>query len=1663
MDLGRFFGDLFSGRLFSQKKKEEDEPKPVTVQRPTGIPTINIPGAQQAPGTVQMPKPLTVAQPTPVQLGGVQTEVPKPQPPKPVAPKPISADLNIPGQPRNPNLDLNVGKPTPQKPTVVKPKQKSILDNIGDFLNDSVKNTGGMLNDFGKNTSGMINDFNTDPNNVPRNTINYILGIDNPIDGATLDYSKMVDGKPTLVPKAQPQTLQGHADKSLLNTILNELIVKPTVQAAPRLYTTFAGTDAEELPQWIKDINSGFGGYNNEELQSNFAPDAEGNANPLLGTLNTVGDIASLIPIVGGGIKMGVDGLSSGIDAGSRAMRSFRPAAQTGEVIDDQAALIANGTRAVDEEASLLRGERAPTTPEPETPYVPRDPNSPITESPTTNKPPAITSPNRPEPTVQQPEPFFQPPVETRPTVPQGIAPQVVPEAPTVRPITTPDEASLAAQKAIDEAAVEPVLAPEAPVVEKVEIPNATKSKTMATEATPINAQAVAADVAQAKQADAVQYSSPVKGGKASIPGSPKLSYNTGDNTLDAVVNDSIIATKGTAGTAGTRLEALEKAGISAAKQKQIRDLATKNVDKATGRISLEAQQKIRNIIAGTDEAPTNPKATKATETVEDSEAVDPRVAKSNSEADEIVRSANETLKGEKSSYAQVVRKLYNNNRPDGTVSDLTAAERKVAETIQPKLDAVLAKMNEKGLTDADMGLIADYLPTTKLDELNSVKNVRDLEGQDFGFTKTRGNKLSDSEIEEGAEQALRNYLGTGSLLDDLSPEVITKVKVARRDKEFVDLIEKDGKGGNTGLKLSDEEIATVRAKNEALVKAEDELTEARKAVAGKDANPEAISKLNKAEKTANDAYIEKQVEDYLTLERKTDAEIKNIRASKELTSETKKQRVSQLESHLTDVRNQTYYMQSTVRSNMLFGVGRIADQANKGIQSVSDKLTAGARIGANKSFNNSTGRNLFADNKTAGAVWSQVKKNPAINQARTNTKIAETILRRQDEGKGLTAKAFGAWRMGGTRVTEAGSRYRIAAKDTVSFFTEKAKASGLTDVKDITKYVQDSIGGAEWKRVNNALFEARNTFTGLPTAGRVASRDLRLNVRNAIYNKLGNVKGMSRSMRENIADGVTIPVVGFPRLLYRLGVRGLDNATLGVGDFVKAGLIKPKTEADALKKALLVQQGLRAAQNGGTLGALGVYLGASGMTTGAYPDDPNERARWEKDKIQPYSLKIGDQYVDVGRYAGPLSFPLMIGAAIGRGKPEDVPGTVGELTQQFLSQYGADSMGDVLTTAGNLLKGDFESAGKDVTRWATGMTAAFIPASSLLNTAGKAQDMATGSAAPDGSANFLDSLRARFPITRNGLPGRTDNLGNPISQGSPVNLLPGVSGGQDTNRANSDNRDDSVMGEVDRLAGLDFEVMPPRDIKNDNAQVDANSLMSSKLYKGADDEKKAEYLKETLAGSKLKDISKSVGATDRAALIEYTLQNEDERKVWLENNDNAASYYTGDYNNKKATNTLTSDDDNLQNKSGAKYKMLEAGVDKELGADSALKQAYDDISVEEWRKMIDPDDEDNYNLELAQKLFAYDEARTKAGVSGKSGDSSKAKFTLKKSGSGKGTGSSKFAFASLPSSLISTESSKKGYADGAPTFKPIADLKAPTEANIPKGRTISIKRGRQL
>lgn len=86
--------------------------------------------------------------------------------------------------------------------------------------------------------------------------------------------------------------------------------------------------------------------------------------------------------------------------------------------------------------------------------------------------------------------------------------------------------------------------------------------------------------------------------------------------------------------------------------------------------------------------------------------------------------------------------------------------------------------------------------------------------------------------------------------------------------------------------------------------------------------------------------------------------------------------------------------------------------------------------------------------------------------------------------------------------------------------------------------------------------------------------------------------------------------------------------------------------------------------------------------------------------------------------------------------------------------------------------------------------------------------------------------------------------------------------------------------------------------------------------------------------------------------------------------------------------------------------KIKETQVLKSGKFDPKIRDTYKSTSVSEWRNMGDPES-DTYDPEMYQKLYDFDTALAKAGISGSSLAKDKNKFTAKKPGKGRSSSSS--------------------------------------------------------
>jgi hypothetical protein len=707
--------------------------------------------------------------------------------------------------------------------------------------------------------------------------------------------------------------------------------------------------------------------------------------------------------------------------------------------------------------------------------------------------------------------------------------------------------------------------------------------------------------------------------------------------------------------------------------------------------------------------------------------------------------------------------------------------------------------------------------------------------------------------------------------------------------------------------------------------------------------------------------------------------------------------------------------------------------------------------------------------------------KSALINQQnrnfKTNVRLAGANAR-NPVTKAL-AKADATYRSAGTYLTSLGDLSTNAVRATNLTILGKARAEGLTNKADLEAYLIKNLNTPEYLDIYRNMTNQYSGYIGMPqtitSTGVKGSKtsEFLSKIDNAVKNATDQAPIPDR-LKQELNDLIMPAITGFAGATSRIAAKQLNALALGIPNVIRGVRMaaSDSPNAKAIGELMISRSIIDGTMAGGVM-AGGGLLGASGHWTGAYPEDPNERARWEKEGIMPdsFSFDVDGKtlYIQPGRILGVLALPAVLPAVIGEAvrnntdPAEAIGSAINGTLGQFNQNLGADAIIQHIGDLDKLLNGnesDKKAAQKSLMNMLGYSISNLVPASGLQNNIANAADPYKR----DTSGGLGDVIKNRNPFTRPGLPVKEDNLGNPIrnntqySMGSQA-ITVGDGQTQPGGKASTEVAG-SLDAEINRLAQTDHEVMPARDIKNSASQGDAKLLLDSDLYKNADDDGRAKMLHETLLGTKTKDISSKLKPEQRATLIQHKLQTDEQREVWLENNKTAKNYYEADWMNKAARGTLSADDQDINKTGSLAQKVVIARVESKNKIPQSTTQLFEATNKTEFNKLSD---------ENKKKLIEYDKARFKAGLPSKYQNKYGGYGLLGRGGRGRGgrggrggsgDGSDLFAFASLPSSLIGTNASNgKGYAANAPTFRPIGDLKAPAAA-IPKGRSISVTKG---
>lgn len=243
---------------------------------------------------------------------------------------------------------------------------------------------------------------------------------------------------------------------------------------------------------------------------------------------------------------------------------------------------------------------------------------------------------------------------------------------------------------------------------------------------------------------------------------------------------------------------------------------------------------------------------------------------------------------------------------------------------------------------------------------------------------------------------------------------------------------------------------------------------------------------------------------------------------------------------------------------------------------------------------------------------------------------------------------------------------------------------------------------------------------------------------------------------------------VGFPTVIGRSLVGGAKRATVGVPEAIHAMFVK----GDPMKKADLLYNAKVHGGSGAMLYALGAGLAATGVITGAYPDDQAERDKWKREGRQANSINIAGNWFSIPGYFGALALPLLVPAYVKDAR------SVNEIKNGIASAVMNMSPTDSMSKFFAGLEGRGGDAwGKNL---ATSAVRAVTPAGALLNQLARMTDTTKNDTTTKSDImNLLDSIAGGIPGVNNlvNTIDATDDQGNVLHNPAVWATAVGASG----------------------------------------------------------------------------------------------------------------------------------------------------------------------------------------------------------------------------------------------------------------------------------------------
>jgi hypothetical protein len=215
---------------------------------------------------------------------------------------------------------------------------------------------------------------------------------------------------------------------------------------------------------------------------------------------------------------------------------------------------------------------------------------------------------------------------------------------------------------------------------------------------------------------------------------------------------------------------------------------------------------------------------------------------------------------------------------------------------------------------------------------------------------------------------------------------------------------------------------------------------------------------------------------------------------------------------------------------------------------------------------------------------------------------------------------------------------------------------------------------------------------------------------------------------------------------------QGVEFSPLGFTTAIGA-----KAPIEQISKALI-----------GTSVFLGAYgLAKSGLTTWDAPASGSERDLYYAAGMQPYSVKIGGNWVSYSKL-GPLSYPIAMAAALANAEKKNPDKTfiqnVGQGVSGILGFFGDQSYVRSIGDLVDAIRGGGNMGSSALTSEGANLAGQLIPYHSFLTWLGRLTDPTYYKA-----SNFSEKLMKDIPIIGKNLQPYTDLQGNPSKRDYPL------------------------------------------------------------------------------------------------------------------------------------------------------------------------------------------------------------------------------------------------------------------------------------------------------